>query len=70
MTPLIYLINDTDVYARVNAANALAVLRDPKALNPLIGALNDTDPDVIEAAANALGYINDPVAVEPLIRID
>ena len=55
---------DPDV--RWEAARALGVLRDPKAVEPLIAALGDRDPDVRRKAALSLAKIKDPRAVEAL----
>jgi HEAT repeat protein len=52
---------------RENAAEALGILRDRRAVDPLINALNDNDEDVRWKSAWALGNIGDKRAIEPLI---
>jgi HEAT repeat protein len=52
---------------RMNAADALAMLKDRAAVDPLIAALKDEDPYVGRQAALALGTIGDIKAVEPLL---
>jgi HEAT repeat protein len=49
------------------AADALAKIGDPSAVEPLIAALKDSDSEVRGSAAHALGKIADPLAAEPLI---
>jgi HEAT repeat protein len=56
------------VYFRSAAAEALAKLGDPRAVEPLIRALGDIDSDVRGSAARALAKLGDPRAVEPLVR--
>jgi len=55
-----------DPNVRWEAARALGVMRDPRAVDPLIAALGDRDPDVRRKAALSLGKICDPRAVEAL----
>ena len=52
---------------RENAAEALGLLRDRRAVEPLINALNDSDEEVRWKAAWALGNIGDKKAIKPLI---
>jgi len=47
---------------------ALAKLKDPRAVEPLIHALDNGYNNVCQAAAHALGQLGDLRAVEPLIR--
>jgi len=55
-----------DPNVRWEAARALGVTRDPRAVDPLIAALSDRDPDVRRKAALSLTKIRDLRAVEPL----
>ena len=64
--PLIEALLHPDPDVRWDAARALGVLRDPKAVEPLIAALGDRDPDVRRKAALSLAKIKDPRAVEAL----
>lgn len=50
------------------AAQALRMLKDPRAVEPLIETLKDAYPGVRGAAALALGLLKDPRAVGPLIE--
>lgn len=52
--------------ARRNAAIALGMIKDERAVKPLIAALNDENPIVRRNAAKALGEIRANSAVEPL----
>lgn len=60
-------LRNEDPNVRWEAARALGVIRDPRAVEPLIAALGDRDPDVRRKAALSLGKIRDPKAVEPLL---
>jgi HEAT repeat protein len=53
--------------ARRNAAWALGVLDDPRAVPALIATLTDREAPVRKQAAWALGVIGNPRAVEPLL---
>jgi len=66
--PMIRLLKNEKSSVRVCAAEVLAGIKDPRAVEPLIAALHDS-PDVQEAAAAALGDIDDPRAVKPLIGL-
>ena len=52
---------------RLRAADALAKLRDARAVEPLIACLKDQDQGMQSHAADALGQLGDTRAVEPLI---
>ncbi len=64
---IIEALHHEDPNVRWEAARALGVIRDPRAVEPLIAALGDRDPDVRRKAALSLGKIRDPKAVEPLL---
>jgi HEAT repeat protein len=53
-------LQDDDWAIREEAAAALGVLRDPRAVGPLIGLLRDTDRAVREAAIGSLRAIGEP----------
>ena len=53
---------------RRQAAAALQVLGDRRAVGPLIAALTDDDKDVRAIAARALGALDDRHAVPPLLH--
>lgn len=54
-------------YQRVNAALALGLIEDERAVEPLIAVLRDDDESVRVAATSALGDLKDARAVEPLL---
>jgi len=60
-------LRDGDGYVRKSVADALGMVRDPRAVKPLIDVLADEDSEVRRSAAYALGKLQDPRAVEPLI---
>jgi hypothetical protein len=62
------LLKDTRkyVFLRQNAATALGLTEDPRAVEPLIAALRDPWEDVRNAAATALERIKDPRTTELL----
>ena len=68
---LIAMLSDTDVEAAVAAANALAELADPAALDTLISVVTATatPAPLYDAAANALAKIQDPRAVPILVKL-
>ena len=65
--PLVSILNDESIlhFDRRNAAEALGVIGNPRAIEPLIRAL--ADRNVVESAAWALEHIGEP-AVDPLIE--
>ncbi len=63
---IILALHHEDPNVRWEAARALGVLRNPRAVDPLLVALNDRDPDVRRKAALSLAKIRDPRALEPL----
>jgi HEAT repeat protein len=63
---IIEALHHEDPNSRWEAARALGVLRDPRAVEPLLAALSDRDPDVRRKAALSLAKIRDPRALEPL----
>jgi HEAT repeat protein len=65
--PLIAELKDEHAFVRMNAAYALARIRDSRTVDPLIAALRDPDAAMREAAADALGATGDPRVVGPLI---
>jgi len=64
----IKMLSSDDVGMRWKAAEALARMGDPRAVDPLISALEDEDWRVRQKVVWALGYIGDPRAVQPLRR--
>ena len=67
VSQLIDELRGTDSTVRRLAAQELAKVKDPRAVEPFIAALKDTDSEVRRGAADALGESKDPRAVEPLI---
>ncbi len=68
VSQLISKLNDPAACGnRVEVAEQLGLIKDPRAVEPLITALKDKDGGVGRFAAEALGEIRDPRAVEPLI---
>lgn len=65
---LLPLLQDKDWMVRANAARALGVAKDNRAVLPLAGLLSDPEKRVAANAINALGAIGDARAVEPLIN--
>ena len=64
----IKMLSSDDVGKRWKAAESLARMGDPRAVDPLIHALEDEDWRVRQKVVWALGYIGDPRAVQPLRR--
>ena len=60
-------LKDDEYQVRGQAALALGLLKDKRAVEPLISALNDDQSQVRAQAADALGLLKDKRAVEPLI---
>jgi twitching motility protein PilT len=58
------LLQDSDWWIRIAAADTLGRLKDPRAVEPLIAAL--ADPEVKWSAVEALGRIGDPRALNAL----
>jgi HEAT repeat protein len=66
--PLLAILqNDSDQFSRSIAADALAEIKDPRALQPLCTLLNNRNQVMRRGAAIALGFFGDPAAVGPLI---
>ena len=64
---LINAMKDTDSVVRKDAAHALGITADHRAVITLIAALKDENSRVRENAAEALGNIKDPRSAEALI---
>ncbi len=64
---LIEVLEDDDTEMRIQAANALGILCDKRAVEPLVIALLDKKAGVRKAVVDALGALEDERAVEPLI---
>lgn len=65
--PIIVALQDKDdVHLREQAASALGVLRDKRAVVKLIAALDDESANLRQSAAWALGEIGDVQALQPL----
>ncbi len=64
---LLGALNDSDHNVRANAARALGVSKDSKAVEPLIKSLGDKSEQVQVSAIRALAAIGDKRVVEPLI---
>lgn len=62
------MLTGDDPSRRWRAAESLARLGDPRAVDPLVSALRDPDWRVRRKAAWALGVLGDPRAVTPLRR--
>ncbi len=58
-----------DVEIKENAAEALGVIGDKRAVNQLIMALKDSNPGVRFSASYALGQVADPRALPELERL-
>jgi len=69
LTYFIGMLKSDNVGWRWKAAESLARLGDPRAVDPLIDALDDEDWRVRQKAAWALGYLGDPRAIIPLRRL-
>src|SRR6185436_11601204 len=68
-TPFIIpLLTDPDGDVRIFAANVLAHIPDPAAVEPLCTALKDSNANVRNAAAEAMGKSGDTRGVEPLLE--
>ncbi len=65
---LIRTLRDGDSSDRINAARALGLVKDKRAVEPLILALKDEESEVKWRAARALGELEDKRAVESLIH--
>ncbi len=68
VTKNIEALKDEEGLVRGSAAQALRMLKDPRAVEPLTEALKDKNLSVRFAAAAALGELGDPRAVELLIE--
>ena len=66
---LLPLLSDKEPLARANAARALAIAGEKRAVEPLIALLADADERVVASAVNALGVLADPRAVDPLVAL-
>jgi hypothetical protein len=66
---LIRQLKDPNPEVRGNAAIALGLSKDPRAVEPLIVALKDRDAQVRLQAAHALGEVKDPRAVSALLAV-
>jgi HEAT repeat protein len=55
-------------WVRAEAARALGVVRERRALPQLIAALDDEHEEVRAAAAESLGVLADPAAIPELLR--
>ena len=62
--PLIDSLKDKDSKVRRNAINALALIKDERAVIPLIKTLNDKNDEVRASTALALGWFGDRSAIE------
>jgi cyclophilin family peptidyl-prolyl cis-trans isomerase/HEAT repeat protein len=60
---------DANANVRANAARALGVSKDPRAVEPLLKVLHDKSEHVQVSAVRALAAIGDRRAVEPLIEL-
>ena len=67
--PVISLLGHASVPVRIQAAQLLGQLRDPRAVEPLIAVLVGSDGEVRDTVARVLGELGDPRAVEPLIAV-
>lgn len=67
--PLISALEDMtrQTYQRINAAQALALANEARAVPPLVASLHDSDEQVRVAAASALGDLKNAIAVDPLL---
>jgi cyclophilin family peptidyl-prolyl cis-trans isomerase/HEAT repeat protein len=65
---LLTALEDKEPMVRANAARALGVAKDGRALEPLLKLLSDPDERVAASAINALGALAEAKAVSPLIE--
>jgi len=66
------LISDLDYvdkFIQIEAAEELAEIKDPRAVDPLIAILSDPNEEVRTAGITALGKLKDPRAIIPLIQM-
>ncbi len=68
--PLIGALKSDKERTRRDAARALGIHGDARAVAPLITALGDADLEVQQRAIVALSEIHDPRAIEPLIALE
>lgn len=64
---LIPLLDHRDVNVRLGIIEALAQIREGRAVPPMIRLLDDESAEVRWAAALALGEMGDPIAIDPLV---
>ena len=69
ISALLEALDDRDTDVRANAARALGVSNDPRAVLPLINSLNDKSTEVEIIAIRSLAQLNDPRAIEPLMQL-
>lgn len=69
VSPLIAALEDQTrpAYQRVNAALALGLIKDERAVEPLIAALRDDDENMRVAAISASGNLKNAKTVDPLL---
>ena len=66
--PLLVRLNGAAPDAAWQIIDALARIKDQKAIGPIAEKLADSDPDPAMKAAEALGSSGGPAAIDPLIR--
>ena len=66
--PLLARLDDESSEVRIEAAQALAAMRDVRAVVPLVGRARDPEPEVRVAVYRALGELGDPRAAAALIQ--
>jgi len=66
--PLISALKEENKTVRIQAIEALGIMKDKRAVKPIIELLKDQDKKIRKISAWALGSIEDPEAVEPLIN--
>jgi HEAT repeat protein len=66
---LIAETRSSDVYERLQSAQQLGAIGDPRAIEPLMALLHDPAREVVEATLTALGNLGDPSPVEAIAAI-
>ena len=66
---LLKLVEDSDPFVRISAADALGNIGDDRAISGLLKLVEDSDPFVRSSVAEALGNIGDDRAIPGLLKL-